>query len=559
MGIGGLCLSAQGALWAQTVVPSQVIPRSIAPQPERPQPKVDDHVEIAPDIDPVGGALVINVGTVSLDGAFAEMASANQSFVRELSNKTVTVKALFDSVRRLERSYADAGYVFARINVPRQRFAAGGVVKVVVTDGYIEQVVVDGLPAHLRDRVRRQTAGLVRVKHLNLRQVERDLLLVADTPGLELRSALAKGKESGAGRLILSGSQDHWDATTGIGNMLPASLGRWQLSGTAALNDVLGAGEQIYVMAASGTDLGQIGADNFLLGVVGGGVTLPVGSGGLKVSAEYITSRAVPKVGEGGLPAVGHYERGQLRARLPLYLTRNSALYATASVDLIRQSLALPDFGTELSKDRYVSARINLGWTGLMGAVPVEVDTTYSRGMGGRTPTAELPASRLGGSPRFDRIEVQGKATVGLPNAMALNLVLRGQHGFGQSQMASEQFALDAEDAVSAFPAGSYNVDSGATVRMELRWPPFTASRQLSVSPYIFTAGGAGHIFSSTAVEAPNVRIGAFGLGARVAVGSLPLLRAAQLTVGAEYGRQFVSLANQGGANRLSLQMAVRF
>lgn len=559
VGVGGFCLAAQAPVHAQSVVPSQVIPRSFAPQPERAQSKVEDQVEIAPDADPAGGDLVLQVGSVALDGAFAEMAPANQSFVREISNKAVTVKSLFEAVRKLERTYADAGYVLARINVPRQRFTAGGAVKVVVTDGYLEQVVVDGLPARLRDRVRRQVSGLVRVKHLTLRKIERDLLLVADNPGLELRSALAKGSESGAGRLILSGVQDRFDFTTGVGNKLPASLGRWQVSGTAALNDKFGAGEQVYFVAASGTDLDQIGADSFMLGVIGGGVTVPVGRGGLKVGAEYIVSRSVPKVAEGGLLAVGRYSRGQVKARMPLYLTRNSALFATASVDIVRQSLALPDFGTELSEDRYVAARLNVAWAGVMGPVSMEIDTTYSRGVGGRNPTEELPASRQGSSPRFTRTELQGNVNVGLSQGMALNFTIRAQRSFGESQMTSEQFALDAEDAVSSFSAGSYNVDSGATLRTELRWPSFKASRHWLAAPYIFAAAGTGHVYNSTAAEAADVRIGALGLGARVSVNRLPLLGSVKATLGFEYGRQFVRLANQAEGDRLNLQMAIRF
>jgi hemolysin activation/secretion protein len=125
--------------------------------------------------------------------------------------------------------------------------------------------------------------------------------------------------------------------------------------------------------------------------------------------------------------------------------------------------------------------------------------------------------------------------------------------------MVSEQFALDSEDAVSLFPAGSYNVDFGATLRTELRWPAFAFSRYWAVSPYMFTAGGTGHVYNSTAAEAADMRIGALGLGGRITAGSLPLLGTAKVTIGVEYGRQFVNLVNQAAGNRLNLQMAIGF
>jgi len=107
----------------------------------------------------------------------------------------------------------------------------------------------------------------------------------------------------------------------------------------------------------------------------------------------------------------------------------------------------------------------------------------------------------------------------------------------------SEQFALDGTEAISAYPAGTFNVDQGATLRGELV-RPFAARFDgvgATVSPYLFGSVGRGWLFDVTAVEQSTINVGALGFGARstvdVAAGS------PGLSFGLELARQFTDVA----------------
>lgn len=555
----GMLLIEPAALKAQTVLPSQVL---------APDPRVDHQ----PSIPPVGSQPVIDlvsdavagderfeIGGVELVGAFPEMASVNEVFQRQWSGKSVSFAELFRAARDLEAAYAREGYVLARVTLPKQRFGSGGMVKLVVTDGYIERVTSAGLPPRLRRVAEKSVGELEGVRHLTLSQIERKLLVLADYPGIKLRSALARGQMDGGVELALAGEVDPVAASLETNNKLPASLGRWQLTTNVAVNDLLRAGEQLYLVAGSGTDIDRVGSSRFQLGMLGGGVTLPIGSGGLKVSAEYLASLTRPQSLSGGLPAVGHYAKGELRARMPLVLTRSDAVYATATLEDISQSLDLPDFATQVSRDHYAAMRLAGTWQSMSGKVPFTLSLTYSHGLGGRKADDQVPLSRQGSKPTFSRVELMGNANVALPGRFAFDVTVRGQHGFDAPLMLPEQFALDADNGVSAFQSGSFNVDTGVSVRAEIQAGRLGISRNVQLAPYLFGAGGAGHLAASTSAEFTNVQIAGLGAGARLSVGRLPWLGSGGLSLGIEYGRQFTSIAARPNLDRLNVRVGVQF
>ncbi len=106
-----------------------------------------------------------------------------------------------------------------------------------------------------------------------------------------------------------------------------------------------------------------------------------------------------------------------------------------------------------------------------------------------------------------------------LPEAFQFSLVGRAQTSFGKPQMLAEQFSLDGLDALSAYAAGTFSVDQGATMRAELSRPVAialpAAATSLALAPYIFGAGGWGQLAMPTVVQQKSIDAGSAGIGIR--------------------------------------------
>lgn len=543
-----LVLPAQVA--AQAIAPSQVTPRSIVPAPGTPiiAPVAREGATSAglPD----GADLSFVAGDAVIEGAFPEMARANAAFEARVSHQTLSVAALFAAARELEQAYARAGYLLARVTVPHQRIADGQPVRVVVTDGFIEAIDAAHVPASIRPRVMGRLAGLIGQRHLTEARIERHLLVPGQLPGLALRSALARGREPGGVLLVLEGTMQRTMLQLAAENPLPASLGQWQLSGSLSFNNALGAGEQIYLTGATGLDGGADEGGQARLRMAGGGIVLPLGSAG-----EYLSSQTRPRTQRGAPEALGTFERVQGRIHLPLVLRRATALNLDLKLEHVRQSLHLPGFSLDLSRDRYTALRIGVSGRSWLGQVPLTYETELSTGLGGRRASAMLPLSRQGASPRFSRLDGRISADVPLADGFELGLVLRGQTGLGEAQLLSEQFSLDAADGVSTFAAGSFNVDSGATLRGELRLPMPALGKSLRAVPYMFGAAGSGTLAQPTALEKDNVAAGVMGIGTRFVLGG----SVSAAILGIEYGSQTSNLPGRRRGHRAALSLRLGF
>lgn len=542
-----------GSASAQTVAPSQIVPPTAAPA-ERPIPQnnLTNDIPSAPQSPAVD--LTVTLGTVEIRGAFDELAQENHAFIKATEKRRMSLAALFDAARTLEQAYARHGYVLARVIVPPQRISAETPLVILVIDGFVDSLDLSGVPAHIRPAVHKRLQGLINRPHLTLKTLERKLLLAGELAGVRLRSALKSGTQPGGVALIVEGETDRVNARMDIGNMLPTSLGQWQWNTSLSVNNLLGLGDQAYAILGSqlDADLPKLGTDTFAM--VGGGLTVPVRSDGTTLGGEYVRARTRPNAVIGTPLTIGRYQRAELRISNPLILTRQETLRFNGSVSWIRQALHASDFNIDLSRDDYAAARLSLDWQRTLPRGTVSAFTRLSRGIAGREGTRLVPLSRQGASTAFTRIDGNLRAETRLGRGFGLMLIGRGQSAFGKPLLLSEQFSLDGQDGVSAFASGSFNADSGVTVRGELSHV-LPIGNALVVAPYLYGAGGRGWLASPTAVERGSFTASSLGAGARIAFSHGGVSQ----TVGVEVGRQFTNIANRREGVRANLTFGLRF
>jgi hemolysin activation/secretion protein len=523
----GICVGASlgilvgSAAHAQSTAPSQFTPQNLRPET---MPGSQAIVLPGPSaIAPAAGdsGLAVTVGDVQLEGAFPELASASAALTGKLRGRRVSVAQIYSAASELERIYAEAGYPLVRILVPPQHLVDRGPLRLVVVDGFIETIDVEGVPAKARAVVAKRTAMLIGRRHLKLAEIERSLLIAGDVPGLKLRSALERGNRDGGVRLILEGEHRLVSTSVGIDNRLSSSLGTWQLRGAIGLNSAFGAGEQVYGTVGLGANLNSV-PGIAPLGIYGGGVIVPVGVDGVTINPEY-THSTTRTIATPGVPAsLGTFDRYALRLRAPIILMRKQSLYANFSLEDIDQQMTAPDFGVTLNRDHYRVFRAGPDYaTTLPSGTGMQLGAQLSMGLGGRTDldaaASGIPLSRLGAGPDFAKLTASASFSQPLPANLRLDVITTGQFTQGKPILRPEQIALDGSDSVSAFASGTFTADQGLAVRSELSRPFALGVGGVNAiaSPYLFGAAGRGWLENATSVEQPVFNAGAVGLGVR--------------------------------------------
>lgn len=568
---GGVWLAAGGlvaglmssALHAQSAAPITVTPPTLAPAQSGRSVQIEIPETGALSPPPGADQLSVVLRDVEVEGSFAEVRRAVEAIVAPLRGRSVSITQIYQAASAIEAAHARAGYVLARVSVPPQQLRDGGVLRIVVTDGFIEKVDVGSLPARVRSPVADRVRALEGRRHLTLGEIEQPLLLAGEVPGLTLRSTLIRGEQAGGARIILEGSQAPVTGSVAIDNGLDPSLGRWGVTAQIALNDLLGAGEQIYGFAAADYDARHWFDDRSRSRVIGTGALVPLGPGRLVINPELTYSRTAPEPGAGAPASIGTLHRYSLRAAYTLSKDRGGAVVLNGSIEQLDEKNRLPLFDVDLSHDRYMAARLGLNLSRQRGAGwSYWVLAQLSQGLGdlggissARATASGIGYSRVGANNDFTKLVAQGRASWSVGRSFEATLFAKGQSSFGKPLLRAEQFALEGTDAVSAYVGGATAVDEGVAARAELATPVRLGSGAggAVLSPYVFDAVGYGSIARPTALEPRSLQVGAFGAGARL---NLPRLG---WSLWLEYAHGVADFAPLDKRDRVSVATALRF
>ena len=195
-------VSVSFAAVAQVVPPgAQVVPPSDQPGRERerferppvPLAQPGGPAISVPGIEAPPGAaetkLVIR--QIRLVGATIYTAAQLAELYANVVGKKVTLQAVYDLAQRITAKYGGDGYVLSRAIVPVQELDPNGaVVKIQVVEGYIETVEWPPQLSAYRDFFSYYAAKITAERPVNIRTIERYLLLAGDLPGLKFKNSI---------------------------------------------------------------------------------------------------------------------------------------------------------------------------------------------------------------------------------------------------------------------------------------------------------------------------------------------------------------------------------
>ncbi len=517
--------SLPSAALAQGVpAPSQVAPPVITPPPAAGRIAIPQ-VPAGAQIPPEAKKLTFKLLGFDIKGEFEEFAAKRHVLESPLVGKTVTVAQIFEFADQLQQIYAQAGYPLVRIVLLPQELNGAARIRLNIIDGFVERLDVDALPFQVQGRVATVLARLLNKAHLTQAELERQLLIAGETPGLTLNATFAPGKEIGGSIMVLTGRYRPVSMSMYMDNAMPEVFGTGQGVVSASANSLLGLGEQVTVQAAglpSHDFVAEMPTRRYLSGIF----SIPLGVNGWKFEAGGTDGVTTPH-GDPVAATKGIYNEGYLKLAYEALKRRDYELTVNARLDAANQKIEtlIVDPAVLLSSDRTRVLRTGLDgiWKVNQTGTTIFYGGNYSRGLdalGARMASEAppwMPLSRQGADAVFDKLDAHLEIDQALPYDFFVNFYASGQDSFRRALLTSEQFDIDGSRMLSGFTAGALPGDSAWVVRGEFGHN-FTAQLAYGgavVTPYLFVATGERLLWDPTVLELGDVHATNYGGGVR--------------------------------------------
>jgi hemolysin activation/secretion protein len=211
-------------------------------------------VSLPSTIAPEGAdKLMVTVRGFRITGSTVYSAADLEPLYRDLIGREVPVTAIYDLAQRITAKYGADGYVLSRAIVPPQELSPrGAVVQIQIIEGYIDRVEWPPVLAKYRDFFSQYAAKITAERPINVKTLERYLLLASDLPGLRFTNSLrASPRNPGAATLVVEVVEKPVDLLARIDNRGTKARGPLQYFTSINLNN-LGRVHESWTLATAG-------------------------------------------------------------------------------------------------------------------------------------------------------------------------------------------------------------------------------------------------------------------------------------------------------------------
>ena len=436
----------------------QQIPQTPVPQKALPEIRIESGVA------PVTSSAVeskILVNTLRITGAKAYSEAELLALTGFVAGSSLSLTDLRGMASKITEQYAKQGYFAARAFLPAQQIKDNAVT-IAVAEGQYGQIILRNESRLSNSQANRLLDGLKPGDPITNDPLESRLLLLSDTPGVEVKSTLVPGTVPGTsdllvnitpGRLI-SGSVDADNA----GNRY---TGEYRLGAVVNLNNPLGLGDVASLrVITSGAGL-KYGRASYQ--VPFGRATI----GAAYSRLDYVLGKEFAPLGANGVATVA-----SLYGNYTLIRSRDTNLYTGLNYDHKKFQDRVVQFSSVtdrkinvLTGNLYGNHRDSLGGGGL---------STFSLGLSTGTLDIQTPAAlaadavsaRTQGS--YSKLAITASRLQQVTQGLSLFAGISGQAA-SKNLDPSEKMSLGGMDGVRAYPQGEAFGDQGYLINAETR------------------------------------------------------------------------------------------
>ena len=433
---------------------AQQLPQTPVPQKAPPEIRIESGV--AP-VKPGAVESKILVNTLRITGAKAYSEAELLALTGFIPGSSLSLTDLRNMAAKITAHYSKQGYFAASAFLPAQQIKDNAVT-ITVTEGQYGQVILRNESRLSNTQANRLLEGLKSGDPITNDPLESRLLLLSDTPGVEVKSTLVPGTVPGTsdllvditpGRLV-SGSVDADNA----GNRY---TGEYRLGATVNLNNPLGLGDVLSLRAITsgpGLKYGRVSYQ-----VPFGRATVGVAYSRL----DYVLGREFAGLGDGMATVASIF------GNYSLVRSRNTNLYAGLNYD---HKKFQDRFG--LVRDRKINVLTGSLYGNHRDTVGGGGFNSFSLGLSAGTVDIQTPViladdaitARTQGS--YSKLAFTASRLQQVTDDLSFFAGISGQAA-SKNLDSSEKMSLGGMDGVRAYPQGEAFGDQGYLVNLEAR------------------------------------------------------------------------------------------
>lgn len=521
--VGRNAAAAAMVLFA-TSAAAQIIPPSERPgreserfsQPPAPQAQPGPGaISLPSTIAPAGAAsTAIIMRDIRITGSTIYSAKDFLPLYEALLGNKVAVQAIYDLARAITAKYGNDGYVLSRAIVPPQQLSPkGAIVHIEIIEGYVDRVEWPSKLSRYRDFFTSYTAKITADRPVNIRTIERYILLAGDLPGLKFATSLkASETNKAASTLVVEMTEKHIDAMGRVDNRGTPARGPIQYLAATTLNNLLGQHEALTLSWASVEPVRELQYYSLNYRQV-------LNSEGLTFFAGANSNGGRP--GTAALELLNYRTKGNYfdaGLSYPMIRSRESNLTISGLVFSSENHSDILELPFNEDRLRGLRGRIDADIADVLRGVN-QFNLTLSQGIQGlgSTVNGNPLASRAVGRVDFSKIEFSANRTQPLFNPVSVYLASYGQYAF-QPLLSPEQCGYGGRFFGRAFDPSQLLGDSCFEALAEVRYDiPTVVPQGGLVQLYGFTDWGRLWTRSAAVGTPAQVEAASVGGGVRMA------------------------------------------
>lgn len=453
---------------------------------------------------------------VHFSGATVYSDAALQNLFDDKLGQTVSVADVYGIANALTLKYRNDGYILTQV-VVTENGNGDGTPTLRVVEGYVNNITLQkedqNAPIDMA-KIEQYASQISKGGPLNARDLERELLIINDLPGVMARSVLSPSATPGAADMLIILSYDPVDGMISADNYGSRFLGPVQLGASATLNSFLGMNEAITGQAVIAPQ------SWYELGYLSGGYEQPIGPYGTKAHFNASVTDTEPGFTLDEFDVRGRSYLLNVGVTHPFIRSRAENLYGRLNLDWRRVKSS--NNVEETRKDHLTVARAGGRFEfidTIFTAAANTIDAEISKGLGilGANEEGDPNMTRDEGDPQFTKLEVEAQRLERITGGVNLLLGIRGQLA-SNALLSSEEFAVGGINSGRAYDPSEITGDHGISGKVELQWnDPYKFDTNFLESYQLFGFWDIGRVWNEDATTSLQKRdsVASVGTGLR--------------------------------------------
>jgi len=423
---------------------------------------------------------------IVVEGATVFEPSDFEPLFAPLIGQDVSLETLLAIAESVSQQYRQAGYILSQAVVPPQTIR-DGVATIRVIEGYIKNIAIDGEVKGRSNILGDFALKISNQKPINIKELERYILLMDDLPGVAVRAVIEPSDTTGAANLILVLEHETADGVVGVDNRGTRYLGPIQSVAQVNLNSVLGWYEKTTLR---GIVTGQPNELKFF----DAGQEHVVTDEGTRLRGSVGRSAANPGYRLKGDDISSIATSLGLEITHPVIRSRSENLFAQGTFSVRNVSTDLSGGAQRLSDDRIrsVGARLSYDFidTALAPAInQITVNASQGLNVLGARESGSADLSRPAGRSDFTKFGAEAQRIQSIGGPFRLVLGAAGQYALSPL-LASEEFAFGGAGFGRGYDPAELTGDHGLAGKLELQFSPSLETDQHGYQIYGFYDAG---------------------------------------------------------------------